>query len=393
MSREQSERQGADLGGKEINVQELDANMARPDAEAPDRMQWLSPLAAPFQIAGFAWIGEEQRYRRLPVAPAFSIPPAVDALANCTAGGQIRFRTNTSRLAIRVKLGGPGSMYHMPATGQCGFDCYVGDPADCGEPGNASRPGKLHYLSTTWFDHTKTEYEADLYQWDEKREYVVTLNFPLYQAVEEVWIGLDADAELQAPPAYASERPVVIYGTSITQGGCASRPGMAYPNLLSRRINLPFLNLGFSGNGRGEPELAEILATISQPAMFILDYEANTSAELMAVSLPAFIQILRRTHPDVKIVVLSCIRYARYSFDAGITKWHDDCALLQQAVVRERQQAGDRHIHFIDGSELLGEDEEECTVDGVHPTDLGFLRMARALEPQLAELLAPVLGE
>ncbi|MGO4276553.1 SGNH/GDSL hydrolase family protein, partial [Paenibacillus sp. TAF58] len=167
------------------------------------------------------------------------------------------------------------NMYHMTATGQCGFDCYIGGP------------GEQLYYSTTVYDHTLAEYEAVIFK-DMAREYrIMTLNFPLYQGVEEVWIGLDQEAQIDPPQPYDSSKKIIVYGTSITQGGCASRPGMAYTNILSRRFNREFLNLGFSGNGKGEPELAQILSDIPDPACLILDYEANcVSTEMLQTTLP-----------------------------------------------------------------------------------------------------------
>lgn len=359
-----------------IHVTQLDSNMTIED-HRDDTLRWLSPLEPPFHIAGFAWLKDEQKYRRLPSAPKDPLPSAVDSLANCTAGGQIRFRTNSSRLSIRVKLRGPADMHHMPATGQCGFDCYLGDP------------GNQYFITSTSFDHSKSEYEAQLYDWSMKREFCVTLNFPLYQGVEELLIGVDPDAHILEAPAYASPQPVVIYGTSITQGGCATRPGMAYPNILSRSIPLEFINLGFSGNGKGEAEVARTIAEISNPALLVLDYEANsgTVAEI-ASTLPAFIRILRERHPVVPIMVVSRIRFAGDRFYSDMLNLHEGRKAIQRTTVEQLQRDGDHNIHFVDGSTLLGEDDaEECTVDGVHPTDLGFKRMANTLEPIFRELL------
>lgn len=361
---------------RSIDAVKLDRNMTV-EAVRADALKWLSPLEPPFHIAGFAWFEQERKYRRLPSATADALPPAVDILANCTAGGQIRFRTDSSQLSIRVKLAGPGNMYHMPATGQCGFDCYLGEP------------GEQRYLSTTRFDPTQTEYEFSFYDWKAKRPLQVTLNFPLYQGVEEVWIGVDEDANIGAPSEYASSKPVVLYGTSITQGGCATRPGMAYPNLLSRCLPFEFINLGFSGNGRGEPEVARTIAGIADPAMFVLDYEANAgTAEQLAETLPAFIRILRERHPAVPILVVSKIRYAGEWFYEEKRHLASDRKHVQQSTVERLQKEGDANIHFLDGGTLLGEeDAEECTVDGAHPTDLGFLRMAKSLAPVIRELI------
>ncbi|MFF2887066.1 SGNH/GDSL hydrolase family protein [Paenibacillus sp. NPDC057967] len=361
---------------KEINLDQLGETIYRETING-EQLKWHSPLEAPFHIAGFPWLAQDGLFRRLPLASGAVLPPAVDTLAYCTAGGQIRFRTNSSRLVIRVRLAGPANMYHMAPTGQCGIDCYLGEP------------GEQSFITTAKFKPTASEYESQLYQWDTKKEVAVTLNLPLYQGVEEVWIGVDQDAVISEAPAYASSRPVIIYGTSITQGGCASRPGMAYTNILSRMIPVEFVNLGFSGNGKGEPELAHIMSEIDDPALFILDYEGNTGdADNIARTLPAFIQILRERHPVVPILVVSRISTAEDQFYRKRRELNDRRRLIQIENVEQRRIEGDRNIHFVDGLKLLGDDfVNDCTVDGTHPTDLGFLRMAQSLAPIIKPFL------
>jgi len=180
----------------------------------------------------------------------------------------------------------------------------------------------------------------------------------------------------------------VVYGTSITQGGCACRPGMAYTNILSRRLNLEFINLGFSGNGRGEPEVARIIATLPEPACFVLDYEANcTDPEQLRKTLPEFIRILRAAHPRIPLLVISRIPYAAEDHKPVAHGRRLERRDIQSQCVETFRQAGDSRIFFQDGSNLLGADFDECTVDGSHPTDLGFLRMAEGLEPVFRKIL------
>jgi lysophospholipase L1-like esterase len=345
-------------------------------ASLPD-LRWHSPKETPFHVAGFGWFAQDKVYRRMPLEPPAALPSAVDGLAWSTAGGQIRFQTDSGRLVVRVRLAGLANMVHMPATGQCGFDCYIGPH------------GRLRYQATTTYDLKKQEYEVRLFTLPPGRMRNIVLNFPLYQGVQEVLVGLDPDARVLPPPPYDSLRRVVIYGTSITQGGCASRPGMAYTNILSRRFNLEFINLGFSGNGKGEPEVARAIATIEAPACFVLDYEANAGdVATLERTMPTFIRILREAHPDVPILVLSKIRYASETQDPKAADRRLACRDCQRGIVEEFRQGGDRLVFFHDGSDLLGEDWEECTVDGVHPTDLGFLRMANGLAPVLEKVLA-----
>ncbi|RKN85580.1 SGNH/GDSL hydrolase family protein [Paenibacillus ginsengarvi] len=359
-----------------VDAQKLDPNM-KLEQTGELGLKWLSPKERPFRLSGFPWFHQDGVYRRMPVQPKHELPPAVNQLANSTAGGQIAFRTDSPRLAIRVELTGKANMYHMPATGQCGFDIYLGEPGD------------QQYFGTTRYDHTQLSYEVVLYEFPNTELRHVTLNFPLYQGVKEVSIGIAAGSRIEEPLPYRTGKKVIVYGTSITQGGCATRPGMAYTNILSRRIPLEFVNLGFSGNGRGEPEVARVLTEIEDPALLVLDYEANAvGVELMKRTLPEFIRIYREAHPGVPILVVSKIQYARERFEPALLRLRLDMKKVEMDTVEMYRSQGDANIHFFDGTALLGTDSyNECTVDGVHPTDLGFLRMADTLTPVLQELL------
>ena len=366
-----------------MDISKFDRNMAVKEADE-NGLVWFSPGEAPFNLAGFNWYDREGVYRRLPVKPTFAVPEAVDGLAWCTAGGQVRFRTDSGRISLKVTLRDAGAMDHMAQTGMSGFDLYVGEP------------GRETFYSVTRFATGATAFCCELFQCPDRKLRTFTLNFPLYKGVNEVMIGLQEGAAIERPPAYRMDRPIVVYGTSITQGGCASRPGSCYTNILGRRLNIPFINLGFSGSGCGEADVARMIALIETPAMLVLDYEGNCiSPENLAKTLPEFISIYRAAHPAVPILVISKIRFGQEALDR---KQHDPwpvetvrlrCRLLQQGLVKKLRRAGDRNIHFLDGAKLLGTDYWEGTVDGVHPTDLGFMRMAEGIEPVLRKLLLP----
>jgi lysophospholipase L1-like esterase len=348
----------------------------RSDAGKGETLTWHSPKKPPFRLAGLAWFAAEGAYRRMPLRPKRPLPEAVDTLANHTAGAQIGFQSDSGRVSVRVKLTSPADADHMPATGQCGFDCYIGPPGDS------------HFFRTTRFDPRQAAYECSLFDQAAPALRNFTLYFPLYQGVEEASIGLDAGARALPPPPFALDRPVVVYGTSITQGGCAARPGMAWTNIVSRRLNVEFVNLGFSGSGRGEPEVAATIAEIPNPACFIVDYEGNAGGtEALKKSFPAFIGILREAHPKVPILAVSAIRFAWERVLPGEIAARIERRDFARGAIGELRAAGDRLLFFQDGAELLGEDFEECTVDGVHPTDLGFLRIAEALTPVVRGIL------
>ncbi len=339
-------------------------------------MQWRKADEMPFRLTGFAWFEQDKVFRRMPVAKPGELPEGVEWLANHTSGGQVAFKTDSRHIAVRVKLAGPADMNHMPSTGQCGFDLYIGAPF----------AKRFHKVST--YDHTQTEYEVLLWDHPDLAMREFTLNFPLYQGVEDLRIGLDPEAKIDPPTPYSIDGRIVIYGTSITHGGCAARPGMAYPNILSRRLNAEIINLGFSGNGKGEPEVCRIFASIPNVRLFVLDYEANAiSQEKFSETLPANIGIIRENYPTVPILVVSRIVFSYDSTHPESDKQRNDTRDMQIKVVETAKANGDSNIYFLDGATLLGNDYDECTVDGVHPTDLGFLRIANAIEPVIREIL------
>ena len=341
-----------------------------------DGLVWLSPWERPIRLEGMGWKTADRAFRRMPLQPAWPLPKSVDDLAWHTAGVQARFRTDSKRVCLRVKLRGVHAMDHMPATGESGFDAYIGDV------------GSETYAGTARFNRALDAYQVTLCSFPTAAMRTVTINFPLYQGVHEVSIGIEEGARTTAAPKRAGHRPVVVYGTSITQGGCASRPGMAYTNILSRRIDCEFVNLGFSGSGRGEPEVAHVSATLPPPALFVMDYEANCGGlAKMRETLPAFLAILRKRWPRTPLLVVSRIAYAREAFAEAEHQARLERREFQRETVARLRRAGDKAVAFFDGGALLGEDFTECSVDGVHQTDLGFLRMANGLERTSRKLL------
>jgi lysophospholipase L1-like esterase len=338
--------------------------------------RWYDPLGSPFRVSGFPWLTRDGVYRRLPLAVDEPLPEAVDVLANCTAGGQIAFRSDSTHVAVKATLDGLADMVHMPATGQCGFDLYMGEP------------GAMRFCGASKYDHSQSSYELSLLERPDATVRSFVLNFPLYRGVAEVQIGLAPDAQVLPPHAFAAAGPVVIYGTSITQGGCASRPGMAYTNILSRALHVEVVNLGFSGSGCGEAGVVRAVASVPNPQLLVLDYEANGgSYEQYSETIRESVRILRKHHAPVPMLVVSRIAYARDLWDAAGRRQRDRARAVQAELVEARRADGDQCIGFIDGTVLLGDDFDECTVDGVHPNDLGFMRIAAGLEPTIRGML------
>ncbi len=340
------------------------------------RMKWFSPAVEPFELEGMAFFEKDKLYRRMPLNPEQPFSNAVEQLSWNTAGVKLRFRARLKRLAVHVHLTEPHSFDHMPATAQCGFDCYAGD-----ENG-------LRFYGVTRFDRSKLEYESVFFELDKTRELELVVNFPLYSGVSSVLLGLDRDAEIYAPTRRSYSKRIVVYGSSITQGGCASRPGMAYPNILSRRLDAEVINLGFSGSGLAEAEVAREIARIDNVGMFIADCEANChTPEWVSGHYPEFLRILRESHAGTPILVLSASPKAYEYYNETERGYRQENKCFERELVEKLRAAGDRDIYFLDYDDILGEDWLDETVDGTHATDLGFTYISNGLEPVIRGIL------
>lgn len=341
--------------------------------ETGEAARWQWHDARELTVEGKGWADTRDFYDRLPQRAESQVRPPVWHLSRDSAGISVRFVTEATTIAAQWKLRREAlAMPHMPATGVSGLDLYVKEQGQWRWLGNG-RP-------------TKTIEEKVLVSGltPARREYLLYL--PLYNGVQEVKIGVPTGVALQAGPERRGRtKPVVFYGTSIVQGGCAARPGMAYPAILGRRLDVPTINLGFSGSAQCEPEMARLLAELD-PAVFVLDPLPNMSAEMVNARFEQFVDILRGARPQTPIVLVEHLDYTDGEF-VGARREKVAAANAALRTIRQRLvQSGQKRIFLVTGDKLIGHDGE-ATVDGTHPTDLGFLRMADALEPRLRRAL------
>ena len=291
----------------------------------------------------------------------------VQALAWHTAGAAIRFRVPGGRFGVRMELREGGDMSHMPRSGIGGLAVYFGTGRDrtfhsCFRP---EGPGVREVSG---------EVQLPL---DE-----VTLYLPLYDGVTRLELGFPPGVLPQAPAPYRLEQPVVFYGSSITQGGCASHPGNCYSSMISRMLDCKTWNLGFSGNARGEPEMAAYLAGLSMSAL-VLDYDHNapTVEHLAKTHLP-LLQRVWEQQPHLPVVLVS--KPNPWQGDEAENRQRRDIILRSYLWGREQG----RTVEFVDGATLFdGPFARDCTVDGCHPNDLGFSRMALKIAPAISRVL------
>ena len=352
-----------------MRIEEIDKNFVTAKI-GEQEFNFLEAWKKPFLLSGLAWFDQEKVLCRLPQDALPLQNDGVKSLAWHTAGAQVRFRSNSSKIALRASLLSPSGMPHMPASGQSGFDLYLGTGCKKTFIKAAIPPVHADHFETLIFDSPESE------------ELEFTLNFPLYNGVKKVEIGLMPGASVSPPTPFSIAAPVLFYGSSITQGGCASRPGNAYCQILSRHLDFECLNFGFSGSARGELAMAKIIAGLKLSA-FVMDYDHNapTLQHLQDTHAP-FYQLIRAQQPDLPIIIVS-----RPDTDllpkACELRWK-----VIQKTYRQALACSDDKVFLVNGRKLFGKkDRDACTVDGCHPNDLGFFRMAEQIESTLRKAL------
>ncbi len=347
----------------------IDATLATKDPE--QNVLWYD--ARNIGVEGKAWDETKSFFDRLPARAEGIVRPPVWSLSRNSAGMCVRFVTDATTIHARWTLTSANlAMPHMPATGVSGVDLYVRADSGwrwlaVGRPTQQSNAARL-------VDSLPVA----------KREYLLYL--PLYNGVGSLELGLPTSATLWKK-SWEGEagRPLVFWGTSITQGGCASRPGMVHTAILGRRLARPVINLGFSGNGKMEPEVARLIAEIDA-AVYVIDCLPNMTSDQVRERVEPLVGILREVHPETPILLVEDRTYA----DAFLVESRHQRNITSRKALRaayERMQAaGVMGLHYVEGEELLGADGEG-TVDGSHPTDLGFFRQANVFEAALRSVL------
>jgi lysophospholipase L1-like esterase len=322
-------------------------------------------------VEGKGWTNTQAFFDRYPAKAEQSVRPAVWELSRDSAGMAVRFITDAPAISARWTLRKETlAMAHMPATGVSGLDLYIKDQGRWQFAGRAPARALTNEFSLL---HNRQPL---------KREFLLYL--PLYNGVKALELGIPASSHLEAAPV-RPQKPIVFYGTSILQGGCASRPGMAYPAIIGRHLDWPTLNLGFSGNAVSEPEVAQLLAEL-EPAVYVLDALPNMTTAAVTERIEPFVQTLRQAHPKTPIVLVEEEIYTNAKFVQFQQERSVRNNTALKAAYARLRTAGVKNLYYIPADNLLGNDGE-ATVDGVHPTDLGFLRMADTIGPVLRRVL------
>ena len=352
----------------------LDQKLGKLDPD--EKTRWYD--IAQLNLEGRGWTQTEAFYDRLPAKAKGVVRDPVWKLSHDSAGMCVRFITDATSIQARWTVRSETlALVHMPATAVSGLDLYV-----------KTENGRWRWLSVgrpTKYPANSGELVKDLPAG--KREYLLYL--PLYNGVRSVELGLPKDSTLAKAGTWSSGigKPIVFYGTSITQGGCASRPGMVHTAILGRQLNVPVINLGFSGNGKMEPEMANLLAELD-PALYSLDCLPNMTAAEVTERVEPFVRTLRKAHPNTPILLVEDRSYTDSFLVSSKRQRNLDSRAALRAAYERLLAAGTQGLHYLPGEDLLG-DDGEGTVDSSHPTDLGFMRQADAFRPVLEKILRP----
>jgi hypothetical protein len=302
---------------------------------------------------------KENLYDRLPLSYKGKVRDAVWSLSKSSAGISVRFLSNSTTIRVKWELLNDAKMNHMAETGIKGVDLYF------------KNNGIWQYVNTARPAGKSNDYLLVGNMTPSMREY--RMNLPLYDGVTKLEIGIDSLSNI-VKPERTNKKPIVFYGTSITQGGCASRPGMVHTSIISRKLDVECINFGFSGNGRMEKPLAELISGIDA-LFYVLDGTNNMTPEQIHENAIPLVEIIRSKHPATPIIFVEGLLNDRSYLD----KTTRDVELAKNEMLKKEFQEmikrGFKNIYYIGQAGGKGIDYES-TVDGVHLTDLGFSRYA-----------------
>ena len=320
---------------------------------------WLPfPDAAKFKVLGLWWFGDNKpNLYRMPKAQFDSLPKGVRAQARRPSGGRILLKCDTSQLGLKVLPHTKGALK--------GFDVYVNG----------------RFVRSAAAEEPQVETEVVLFRELDRKEKEILIYLPYHQEVRIRAIGVDKDTKFSAPEhQFARPQPVVFYGSSVCQGNGALKPGMTYPAKLCRDLNLDFVNLGFGGAGKAEPNVVDLVNSI--PACcYIFDLGKSYGMQ-DSTAFRKMLETVRKSHPDAPLFCLTPITSAREVYSASYANRSQHTRDAMREAAKQFIQSGQKGVYLLEGTDLLGFDEHDgLSRDGVHPTDYGYSMIARKLLP------------
>lgn len=349
-----------------MRIETVDKNFAV-DRKIDGRIKYYDIPHPSFDLYGVQY-DEKQGFFRMPIDIAKTVSEGVSLLASNTSGGRIRFSTDSNLFELEVRYNGLWPMSHMTLVGQSGFVLLE-------ETENGRQLVKI--LPPNFTDEKGYTAVTEL-KGGTMRNYI--LYFPLYKAVKGMSIGLEQDARVGNGKKYREIKPILYYGSSITQGGCASRPDNCYQALIEKWNNIDFINLGFSGNGKAEDNMVDYLSMIDC-SLFVCDYDYNApNAEYLQKTHYRLYERYRKVRQDTPILFLSKPD-VRNGDDSKVR------GKIIYCTYKKARALGDNNVYFIAGRTFYDNRmRDNCSVDGCHPNDLGFLKMADKIYKKIVSI-------
>ena len=333
-----------------------------------EKMKAYSIKDAPIKVFGVPFFNKTKKLTRLPDDVIQKIP-SLDFLGRRCPGGRICFRTNSENITLKFKLQTLSIDIGMSIYSCQSAFVFVGDKSSSRFLGIANA-----------YNYESKEFERTFKKSSDMED--ITVLLPRNEIIDEVTVIIDDNTEIEAPTPYKYSKPILYYGSSITEGGISCNPSSAYNAIISRHLDVDYYNFGFSGNAKGELEMADYINTIDF-SIFVYDYDHNApSAEHLKATHEPFFKRIREKNPFVPVVMMT--RPAAVYGDDEKARRDIVKATYDNAVL-----AGDKNVYFIDGECFFKDfrDRELCFIDTVHPNDLGFYKMAEIVEPVIKSIL------
>lgn len=346
------------------------------DREAPVAPEIVWTSADNFPVFGKCVENTSARYERLPAEYQGVSRGAIWYLGRNSAGLYVRFRSDSKSIHVRWTSTFKNLMNHQTPTGTRGLDLYT------------IYQDKWRFVGSGRPDvNEKTTTQRIIGNMDgQMREYMLYLS--LYDGVSSLEIGTEEGSVLEQPAVDrpSHKRPIVMYGTSILQGGCANRPGMTHTAIIGRRLDREVINLGFSGNALLDMEIARLMAKVEDPALYVMDYAPNAWDYLIREKGEQFFRIVRDAHPDVPVIFIEDVIFPHTIFDPVILNEVTKKNIAQRELFEKLKKQGEKQIYYIKAEGMIG-DDGEATVDEYHFTDLGMMRYVDHVLPTIKKAL------
>lgn len=358
-----------------MGIEKIDANFRVKRAIVADGKATYAIPSEHFSLYGISYESKYERFVRMPLDIAAKVSDGVYTLAMHTSGGRLRFATDSKLLEIAVTYTDLGIMLHMPLTGSSGFSLF-----------EITEKGEKFIANLAPMSTDKTGFTAGTnLSGGKMREYI--LYFPLYNEVRSLCVTLEDKAVVRRGEKYRGVLPILYYGSSITQGGCASRPDNAYQALICKKNNIDFINLGFSGNAKAEKAMISYLGGVNC-SLFVCDYDHNApSADYLKATHYALYEQYRKARPDTPILFISKPDIA------GDYEGERREKIIRSTYLKAKK-AGDNNVYFLSGKRFYGKENRwDYAVDGCHPTDRGFAVMAKKIYQKMCEMDEVFKGE